>query len=183
MDWSNGFKAERKATWDEIADSIHDAVTMAEVVALYVPTRPRGNRIPCPFHHGKDYNFSFTNNGYKCFVCGASGDVITFVKEIQGCPTRVDAMRIIDRDFNLHLPIDGECNLSFRAEMDRRRAEADRRQKQIDDWEQEYTRLWNEFVELDKILIFNTDEIARAEANKRMAYIKYCLDTMPPRPK
>ena len=92
-------------------------------------------------------------------------------------------MRIIDRDFNLHLPIDGECNLSFRAEMDRRRAEADRRQKQIDDWEQEYTRLWNEFVELDKILIFNTDEIARAEANKRMAYIKYCLDTMPPRPK
>lgn len=184
MDWSNGFRAERKATWEEIAQAIHDTVTMSEVVNLYVPSaRPRGNRIPCPIHHGKDLNFSFTRNGYKCFVCGASGDVISFVKETQGCSTRADAMRKLNNDLNLHLPIDGECDLSFRSEIDKRRAEADRKQKAIDEWEQEYSRLMDEYCALDKTIMFSTDQIAVAEAQKRIVYIKYCLDTMPPRPK
>lgn len=184
MDWRNGFKAEREATWEEIAQAIHDSVTMSEVVSLYYPgARPRSNRIPCPIHNGKDYNFSFTRSGYKCFVCGASGDVIAFVKDTQGCATRADAMRKLNADLNLHLPIDGDCDLSFRAEIDRRRAEADRKQKQIDEWEQEYSRLMDEYCALDKTIMFSTDQIAVAEAQKRIVYIKYCLDTLPARPK
>ena len=49
-------------------------------------------RGPCPFHHGKNPNFSVTaRGGYKCFKCGESGDV--FTRSADGTPVT----RTIDR--------------------------------------------------------------------------------------
>lgn len=186
MDWSKTFKPERKATWDEIADAIHYAVTMSEVVARYTPSvRPRYNRIPCPLHNGKDYNFSFTRNGYKCFVCGATGDVITFVKETQGCATRVDAMRKINEDFNLHLPIDGECQINFREKIDERRAEREKLDAEQEAWEKEYANLTYCFAFYDTILMRPEEHPVSviSQAKERMAWLKWELEHMPPRPR
>ena len=186
MDWKNGFKAERKAEWSEIAQAIHDSVTMEEVLAFYAPSIPRrGNRCPCPIHNGKDYNFSYTRYGYKCFVCGASGDVITFVKETQGCATRVDAMRMLDRDFNLHLPINGEMQVSAEelSRLHERVELAQKLQAAQDAWEQNYSRLMDEYVALDLIILFSTDFEAVAQAKERQGIVRYLLDTMPSKPK
>ena len=184
MDWSKTFKAERKATWDEIADAIHYVVTMAEVVARYVPSaRPRYNRIPCPLHNGKDYNFSFTRNGYKCFVCGATGDVITFVKDTQGCATRVDAMRKINEDFNLHLPIDGEVQIDFRERIDERRAEREKLDAEQEAWKGEYNRLTEEYCILDDI-VMNCPQISAVEqAKQRRSIVAYLIEHLPIEPK
>ena len=184
MDWKTGFKAERKAEWSEIAQAIHDTVTMEEVLAFYAPSIPRrGNRCPCPIHNGRDYNFSYTRYGYKCFVCGASGDVITFVKELRGLSTRVDAMKMLNDDLNLHLPISGNCRLEFREEISKRRAEAERLQAARDAWEQNYSRLMDEYVALDLIILFSTDFEAVAQAKERQGIVRYLLDTMPSKPK
>ena len=152
MEWSKEYKRERRMKWEDIANAIHDTVTMDEVLALYCPETPRrSGRCPCPIHNGKDYNFSFSRFGYKCFVCGASGDVISFVKEVQRCPTRGDAMKRINADFHLNLPLDSAVSEAQSAEIDRRRAEAQERKKKIDAWWERYHALMDEWIECDKI--------------------------------
>ena len=184
MDWKTGFKAERKADWADIAQAIHDSVTMDDVIKFYLPgTNPRMRRLPCPIHNGKDPNFSYTRNGYKCFVCGASGDVISFVKETQGCATRADAMRRMNEDLRLGLPIGCEENKFFRYQQNKRREEAERKQAEIDAWEERYSRLWDEYVALDLIILFSADICAVASARERQGIVSYLIDTMPPRPK
>ena len=69
MDWAKEYKRIRRATWGEIAQEIHDRVTMRDAIAMYAPAvNIKGNRCQCPIHNGKDLNFSFTQSGYKCFV-------------------------------------------------------------------------------------------------------------------
>ena len=120
------FQPERKVEWSDIAQAIHETVTMDEVVRAYVPSAtPRHHRIPCPFHNGKDYNLSYTPHGYRCFVCGASGDVVGFVKDACELATRSDAMKRINQDFHLNLPIGANMDVHISAEMQKRRAEAE----------------------------------------------------------
>ena len=83
MDWNKEYHPERRVSWEDVAETIRETVTMDDVLSVYAPSTPRkGRRCPCPIHNGKDYNFSYTDKGYKCFVCNSSGDVITFIKEV-----------------------------------------------------------------------------------------------------
>lgn len=47
----------------------------------------KNNKTLCPFHddHNPSLSFNVKDNYYHCFVCGASGDNIKFVKEILKC--------------------------------------------------------------------------------------------------
>lgn len=68
-------------TTKEKADLIKASLTMRELLGMYGLARnSRHNRIPCPIHDGKDRNFSFTDFGFKCFVCGAEGGLVHFVE-------------------------------------------------------------------------------------------------------
>lgn len=180
----DSFRPERKADWEDIAQAIHDTVTMEEAVKVYAPGHPpRHNRIPCPFHNGKDYNLSFTPHGYKCFVCGASGDVIGFVKDICECSTRSDAMRRINGDFGLNLPIDGEIDYSFSAEARKRREAAEKRQKEIEAWELRYNALMDAWCKLDNESRVETDPYELARIRESMTQLEYDLDSMPEKPR
>ena len=106
MDWGKAYLREQRATWADIAESIRYSVSMAEVLRVYSPETPiRGKRCPCPLHNGKDYNMSFTATNFHCFVCGESGDVIEFVTKILNLPSRADAMKRMNGDLKLGLPI------------------------------------------------------------------------------
>ena len=185
MDWSKGYKRENKANWEDIAQAIKDSVTMGEIVKVYAPNPPpRHNRIPCPFHSGKDYNLSLMPHGYKCFVCGASGDAISFVKDLLSLSTRGDAMRRINQDFGLHLPLDGEVSQQASEEFDRRRREAQERERIRQEWWTQYHALMDEWIECDKVK--RTAEPMSDEwcnAVKRLEYIGYLLDGLPPEPR
>lgn len=176
MNWT--FNEERKADWADIAATIHDVVTMDEVLHIYAPqVHTRNHRCPCPFHNGKDYNFSYTRSGYKCFVCGASGDVISFVKEIQGYPTRSDAMKRINADLRLGLPVDGNVSAELSADLAKRRAERERREKAEAEWWGRYHALLDEWIRLDVVKRTadpTSDEYA--EAVKRIDRVGYLLD-------
>lgn len=71
---------------DDVVDRVRDEADIVAVIGEFVKLKRVGNsfRGPCPFHHGKNDNFSVTQKGYKCFVCGESGDVFRFVEKHLG---------------------------------------------------------------------------------------------------
>ena len=179
------FKPERKVEWDDIAATIHEAVTMDDVIRQYAPQLPtRNHRAPCPIHNGKDYNFSYTRNGYKCFVCGASGDVISFVKAVCELATRADAMKRISNDFGLNLSINSTLSAIQSANLALRRAEREKKDIEHKAWETEYNLLWDEWVRLDKAKrTADPDSDEYADAVKRIDYISYRIDCLKAEPR
>ena len=178
-EWQSAYRPQRQANWDDIARTIHDTVTMEDALAMYCPETPiRNHRCPCPIHHGRDYNFSFLPHGYTCFVCGSSGDVVTFVKEVCELPTRVDALKKINADFRLNL-IDCDISAETQVQIARRRAIAQEREIKRKACEEEYHRLRKEWAELDKAkmnAVPMSEEFALAV--KRIDYVGYLIDCL-----
>ncbi|MCE2940254.1 MAG: DNA primase [Gemmatimonadota bacterium] len=72
---------------DEVVEQVADAADIVAIVGEHVRLKRTGNswRGPCPFHGGKGPNFSVQpGKGYKCFVCGESGSVFTFLQKHLG---------------------------------------------------------------------------------------------------
>jgi len=77
---------------------IKDA-TISQVVAQYLPELKKKGvnwQACCPFHAEKSPSFSVNDvkGIYKCFGCGASGDAIAFVMELQKC-TFIEACKAV----------------------------------------------------------------------------------------
>lgn len=77
---------------------IHSRVDIASVIGAHVPLRKRGNDLVglCPFHAEKTPSFHVhpDKGFFKCFGCGAGGDVINFVEKIESVPFP-DAVRML----------------------------------------------------------------------------------------
>ena len=79
----------------ETIERIRDSSDLVALIGESVKLRRVGSdyRGPCPFHGGKNPNFSVStrNNSYHCFKCGESGDVFTFLQKHLGMdwPTAV----------------------------------------------------------------------------------------------
>src|SRR5699024_11488126 len=71
---------------DEKKEEVRGAADIVEVVEDYVKLKRSGSgwKGLCPFHDERTASFHVTPNLgiYKCFGCGASGDVFNFVMEI-----------------------------------------------------------------------------------------------------
>lgn len=185
-EWTRAFKPERKVEWGDVAQTIRESVSVEDVLSLYCPgTHIRNRRCPCPIHHGRDYNFSFNEHGYTCFVCGSSGDVIDLVKVVCELATRADAMKRINQDMRLNLPLVGEAATGeVSDELKRRRKAAQEKRKAIEEWNRRYNELVDEWAELDKKIRDTTTSIEeRAAANERKLYVEYKLDILPPEPR
>ena len=184
VNWTETFKPERRAGWDDIAEEIHSSVTMRDVIGRYCPEyMPRRNRMRCPIHAGHDLNFSFTDVGYKCFVCGESGDVIKFVQTVCNLRDRKDAMALISRDFGLSLSVDKEISYSESKALEERRRALREKQRAHDEWEQGLSALWDEWCRLDRQRMFcKPDTGAYAEAVKNIDRVAYAIDCYPAEP-
>ncbi|MDF1502195.1 DNA primase [Roseisolibacter sp. H3M3-2] len=82
----------------ESIDRVREAADILEIVGEHVKLKRSGSdyRGPCPFHGGKNPNFSVSpkRNAYYCFKCHASGDSIGFVREHLGMDF-VEAVRYV----------------------------------------------------------------------------------------
>ncbi len=88
-----------------------DKPNIVPVIGRYLNLKRNGTNYVacCPFHNEKTVSFSVSEAKqiYKCFGCGASGDVISFVQEIEKTDF-VGALKILDlgTDFqNNYTPI------------------------------------------------------------------------------
>ena len=75
-----------RPSYEEILN-IKKEVNIVDVVRDYIPLVQRGKNYfgICPFHddHNPSMSVSTEKQMYKCFVCGAAGDVFTFVKNYE----------------------------------------------------------------------------------------------------
>lgn len=73
---------------DDKVQEVRDRVDIVDLVGRYVELRRSGRNYVglCPFHQEKSPSFNVNPalKGYKCFGCGAGGDAIRFVMEIEG---------------------------------------------------------------------------------------------------
>lgn len=88
-------------------DELKNKNDIVEVVGRYVQLQQRGGNYwgRCPFHHEKTASFSVNPNGqfFYCFGCHKSGDVISFVMEIESLDFN-DAVKFLAERAKIPLP-------------------------------------------------------------------------------
>lgn len=166
----------------DYAEPIKSSVTMPMVLSMYGYPTPRHRRIPCPLHNGRDNNFAYKERGFVCYVCGATGDVISFVQKLFGL-TFMDTCRKMDMDFRLGLNIDGELSQEDQERAEERKRIARERKKRRQDAQRAYDDALTAFVELDKVIMEQAPELPCdgftdefAFALKWIDYFAYLMD-------
>lgn len=95
---------------DEFLSQIRDRNDIVDVISPYVDLRVRGSTAKglCPFHNEKTPSFTVYINtqSYYCFGCGAGGDAIMFIKNIENLDYAQAVQTLADRS-GLALPVDG----------------------------------------------------------------------------
>ena len=144
----------------EIIDQVIEANNIVDVIGSYVQLTKKGSTYfgLCPFHNEKTPSFSVTDNGSKqmfyCFGCHKGGDVIDFVAQYFGL-NFLDAMRKLNQDFSLGLPLDGSTDKEAEKKAkqlayQRRQAEA-RRKKRLQALQNAYDRALTRFATIDAV--------------------------------
>ena len=92
---------------NQIIEEIKSRNDIVDVIASYTALKRAGSNMQglCPFHSEKTPSFTvFTaNQGYYCFGCGAGGDVITFIRQIENLEY-VPALEFLAKRAGVTLP-------------------------------------------------------------------------------
>ena len=91
----------------DLAFTVKQQADIVRVVGEYVPLKQRGMNHwgLCPFHQEKTPSFSVHSGRqwFHCFGCGKSGDVFTFVQQVENI-TFPEALRLIAQKLDIKLP-------------------------------------------------------------------------------
>ena len=137
---------------------------MIEMLQYYGIETNRSGFCRCPFHQEKSASFKAYpgSRGFYCYGCNESGSVIDFVMKFFGLSFG-DAIKKINEDFSLGLPIGEKIDRRKQLEMNR---QAFMRKRAVDAEKAEQERLDNAYWAA-------FDEWKRLDDNKR----KYAPDT------
>ncbi len=89
----------------EFMEELKYKCDLVEVISQYVPLQKKGGRYfgCCPFHNEKTASFCVNNDWYHCFGCGATGDVVKFVMEMESV-SFYDAVKLLADKVGMQLP-------------------------------------------------------------------------------
>lgn len=94
-----------QVTIQEVQRNVH----IEDVIADFVSLKKKGHNLwaCCPFHQENTPSFSVSPSKgfYKCFGCGASGDAITFIREIEGV-SFADAVKYLANKYGIPIQED-----------------------------------------------------------------------------
>ena len=100
----------------EIIDEIKAQNDIVDVIGSYIDLNDK-NKALCPFHndHHESLSVSKDKQIFRCFSCGASGNVIKFVERIESV-TYVEALqKLADRvGIKLNITINKNINQDFK---------------------------------------------------------------------
>ncbi len=89
-------------------NEIRKSVDIVDIISEYVPLTKRGKNFfgICPFHNDNNPSMSVSNEKqiYKCFSCGASGNVFTFLQNYENI-TFIEAVKKVADKANIDLNI------------------------------------------------------------------------------
>lgn len=104
----------------EKIDEIRQSIDIVDIVREYVPLTQRGKNFfgVCPFHqdHSPSMSVSKERQMFKCFSCGAAGNVFKFVSEIESI-SYLEAVGKLAQKIGIHLDI-GERKISTKYEAE-----------------------------------------------------------------
>jgi DNA primase len=94
---------------DDKVQEVRDRVDIVDLIGRYVELRRAGQNWKglCPFHGERtpSFNVNPARKGYKCFGCGAGGDALRFVMELEG-KSFPEAVRKLAEIYGVALPAD-----------------------------------------------------------------------------
>lgn len=92
---------------EELIQSVIAANDIVDIASGYMTLKRVGSSFKgkCPFHNEKTASFTVSREKqlYHCFGCGAGGNVITFIMEMEKLPF-VDALKFLAARVNMILP-------------------------------------------------------------------------------
>ena len=171
------------------ADEIMRNVDMLEATQFYGLTYNRSGFAQCCFHADKTASFKIQKQLYgHCFGCGWNGNIIQFVMKLFNL-SFLDALRKINDDFLLALPIDRRPTLREQRDAERKQkemlAERARREAEQNAYNELYRALWDEYARLDRNRMdyapVSTDEEFNplyVEAVSKISYTEYLIDIL-----
>ncbi|CAK8711924.1 DNA primase [Candidatus Electronema halotolerans] len=109
-------------SWEEAKERVRAAADIVQVIGEHVQLRRAGAHFTglCPFHNEKTPSFSVNPQWqtYKCFGCGESGDVFSFLTQYQHL-SFPEALRSLAQRYQISLP-EPELNAQEREQRQRR---------------------------------------------------------------
>jgi DNA primase len=94
----------------EVIDRVRDTANIVDVIAQYLDLRKRGQNFVgiCPFHNDTHPSLyvSPAKEIYKCFACGAGGNVFTFLMEYDKI-SFVDAVKQLGDKYGIEVRLSG----------------------------------------------------------------------------
>ena len=168
-----------------IALQIKSKITMHELLKNYGFDIKRGNRIPCPFHNGKDLNCGIKKDYIHCFVCGESADQIGFVKKYFNLSFD-EAVAKINEDFFLNLPISEKIDKRKETEIAKQHFLRKQEKKRSQEEKERLFNAWldaqQEVIRLqENIKLYRPKEVCEelhplfSEAISKIEYAKYMM--------
>ncbi len=92
---------------DSFLEQLRDGNDIESVISGYIDLKRRGKNLVglCPFHNEKTPSFTVypETNSYYCFGCGAGGEVISFIRNIENLDF-VDAVKLLADRAGLKIP-------------------------------------------------------------------------------
>ncbi len=92
----------------EEINKIRTSVDIIDIISSYIPLTKKGRNFfgVCPFHddHNPSMSVSSEKQIYKCFTCGASGNVFTFIEDYENV-SFIEAVNIVANKAGITLSI------------------------------------------------------------------------------
>lgn len=94
---------------DAFLNELKFKTDIEDIISSYVSLKKRGSTSVglCPFHNEKTPSFTVYNDtqSFYCFGCGAGGDAVTFIKNIENLDY-IDAVRFLAQRAGMDMPED-----------------------------------------------------------------------------
>lgn len=98
---------------DELIHKIKDSNDIVDTIGSYLPLTQKGKNFfaVCPFHddHSPSMSISKEKQIFKCFVCGHTGNSISFVQDYLGI-SFVEALEVLAKNAHIDLKLDKKEN-------------------------------------------------------------------------
>lgn len=160
---------------------VKSSVSIMDAAQRYGLTINRYKKAICPYHNDSKPSLSFKNERFKCFSCGASGDVIDLVSCLTNSEPLVAVQELSDAyhlGIDVSKPVDSGIVLKARQRQERKKA--------FEAWEHDAANTYAEYFRLlrewkcDYAPKSQDDELnpRYVEALTKLEHIEYICDSV-----
>ena len=155
-----------------------EAVSAEDAARLYGLRIDRSGKALCPFHDDHKPSMSFRNGRFRCWSCGASGNAIDLILHLLGVDA-LSAVRRLDADFHLCLPLDRPLSAAERAQAAWREQFEDTRRR-YEEWREKTLRDLCAAYRVGHLALKAGRDLSDAEALavRWMAALEYWAETL-----